>query len=42
MLLLRLFTASSEKAHFFLGFEGAATGAKPELAVLRAYLGGEP
>ncbi|KAL9933563.1 hypothetical protein V8E36_007739 [Tilletia maclaganii] len=32
---------SSEKAHFFLGFEGAATGAKPELAVLRAYLGGE-
>ncbi|KAE8224629.1 hypothetical protein CF319_g2517 [Tilletia indica] len=32
---------SASLAHFFLGFEGAATGAKPELAVLRAHLGGE-
>ncbi|KAL9936600.1 hypothetical protein V8E36_004668 [Tilletia maclaganii] len=26
-------SVTNEKAHFFLGFEGAATGAKPELAV---------
>ncbi|CAD6893043.1 unnamed protein product [Tilletia controversa] len=31
----------ASQAHFFLGFEGAATGSKPELAVLRAHLGGE-
>ncbi|KAK0532751.1 ubiquinol-cytochrome c reductase core subunit 1 [Tilletia horrida] len=32
---------AADKAHFFIGFEGAATGAAPELAVLRAHLGGE-
>ncbi|KAK0549123.1 ubiquinol-cytochrome c reductase core subunit 1 [Tilletia horrida] len=33
--------SAASKAHFWLGFEGAATGSKPELAVLRAHLGGE-
>lgn len=28
-------------AHYFLGFEGAAVDASPELAVLRSHLGGE-